>query len=150
MAFRADAIRRLGGFDVALGAGTAAMGGEDTHAFTRLLRAGGTIVFQPSALVRHHHRRDIDGLRTQFIGYGTGLTAMYTSLLLKQPWVIFALLRLAPRALREVLGSGGMRTATLQPDFPRELLQTNRFGLMRGPLAYVRSRWLERARKVRG
>lgn len=148
MAIRASALRRLGGFDVALGAGTPAMGGEDTQFFTRLLLDKGVIVFQPSMLVRHRHRRDIDGLRTQFLGYGTGLTALYTSLLIKRPWLIFPLLGLTPRALREVFGSGGVRTATLREDFPRELLSVNKRGLRRGPWAYVRGRRLERKRRA--
>jgi GT2 family glycosyltransferase len=147
MVFRAAALDRIGGFDVALGSGTPAMGGEDTLAFSLILRTGGTIVFQPTAFVRHHHRRDIDGLLKQFRGYGTGLTAVYTGLVLRQPLVLFALLRLAPRAIREVLGSGGLRTAMLEADFPRELLKENRRGLLRGPAAYLRGRRLERSRR---
>jgi hypothetical protein len=147
MVFRASALDRIGGFDAALGAGTLAMGGEDTLAFSLVLRAGGTIVFQPTAFVRHYHRRDIDGLLKQLRGYGTGLTAVYTSLVLRQPLVVFALLRLAPRAVREVLGSRGLRTATMEADFPGELMKQNRRGLLRGPVAYLRARRLERSRR---
>jgi hypothetical protein len=142
MVFRGGVLERFGGFDAALGSGTPAMGGEDTLAFMRVLRAKGTIVFQPTAMVRHLHRRDLEGLRRQFLGYGTGLTATYMSLLLKDPLAIFPLLRLAPRAFREVLGSGGLRHATLEADFPAELLAANRRGLLRGPWAYLRSRRL--------
>jgi GT2 family glycosyltransferase len=127
-------------FDTALGAGTPALAGEDTLALTRLLRAGGTIVYQPGVLTWHHHRRDVDGLRRQLVGYGTGLTAAYTALVLRNPSVVPGLVRLAPKALREVF-KGGERTATIGPDFPRELLRANRRGMLRGPVAYLRGRF---------
>ena len=134
------ALAVIGDFDTALGAGTPASAGEDTLALTRLLRAGGTIVYQPGALTWHYHRRDLDGLRRQLTGYGTGLTAAYTALVLRHPSVVPGLVRLAPRALREVL-RGGVRTASIGPDFPPELLRANRRGMLRGPVAYLRGRW---------
>ncbi|OLB81908.1 MAG: glycosyl transferase family 2 [Actinobacteria bacterium 13_2_20CM_2_71_6] len=145
MAFRPRVIERIGGFDTALGAGTPAMGSEDTLAFTQVLRSGGTIVYQPTALVRHFHRRDLDGLRRQMVGYGTGLTAAYTALVRRNPLVLFPLVRLVPTALRDVLG-GGLRTATIREDFPRELLSANRRGMLRGPRAYFAGRRQDRQR----
>jgi glycosyltransferase involved in cell wall biosynthesis len=147
MAFRPGVIERIGGFDTALGAGTPAMGSEDTLAFTQVLLGRGTIVYQPTAVVRHYHRRDLEGLRRQMIGYGTGLTAAYTSLIMRNPLVLFALLRLVPMALRDVLGDSGLRTATLREDFPRDLLTANRQGMLRGPRAYLAGRWRDRRRK---
>jgi GT2 family glycosyltransferase len=140
LATRPGALAAIGDFDTALGAGTPARAGEDTLALTRLLRKGGTIVYAPGALTWHHHRTDLDGLRRQLVGYGTGLTAAYTALVLRHPSVLPGLVRLAPRALREVTG-GGVRTATIGPDFPRELLRANRRGMLRGPVAYLRGRW---------
>jgi GT2 family glycosyltransferase len=150
MTFRPGVIERIGGFDPALGAGTPAMGSEDTLAFTQVLRGGGTIAYQPTALVRHYHRADLAGLRTQLIGYGSGLTAAYTSLLLAEPRVLWSLLRLAPTAVQDLLGAGSLRVAGLQPDFPRELLQDNRRGMLRGPLAYLRGYRRARGRHARG
>lgn len=144
MAFRPGVIERIGGFDTALGAGTPAMGSEDTLAFTQVLRTKGTIVYQPTALVRHYHRRDYAGLHKQMVGYGTGLTAAYTSLILRNPLVLVPLVRLVPTALRDVLGNDGLRTATLQDDFPRELLTANRRGMLRGPRAYLAGRRRDR------
>jgi GT2 family glycosyltransferase len=140
MLFRPGVIERIGGFDPALGAGSPAMGSEDTLAFTQILRQGGTVVYQPTALVHHYHRRDYAGLYKQMLGYGTGLTAAYTSLLLAQPSVVFGLLRLVPTALRDVFGTDGPRTATIGEDFPAELLSANRRGMLRGPIAYLRGR----------
>jgi hypothetical protein len=133
-------LERIGGFDPALGAGTATGGGEDTLAFGQILRGGGTIVYWPGALARHFHRDDLAGLRRQLVGYGTGLTAGYVSWIRREPRVLVGLVRLAPRALREVLGGSGQRTATLGPDFPVELLRANRRGMLAGPIAYLRSR----------
>ncbi len=147
MVFRPGVIERIGGFDTALGAGTPAMGSEDTLAFTQVLRSGGTIVYQPTAVVRHYHRRDLDGLRKQMVGYGTGLTAAYTSLILHSPLVIFPLLRLVPTALRDLSGGDSLRTATLQDDFPRELLGANKQGMLRGPRAYLAGRRRDRRLK---
>jgi len=148
MTFRPGVIERIGLFDTALGAGTPAMGSEDTLAFTQVLLTGGTIVYQPSAVTRHYHRRDLEGLRKQMVGYGTGLVAAYTSLLMSRPALLFPLLRLVPGALRELTGTDTARTATIREDFPQELLAANRRGMLAGPRAYLRSRRAARA-KVR-
>ncbi len=148
MTFRPGVIERIGLFDTALGAGTPAMGSEDTLAFTQVLLNGGTIVYQPTAVTRHFHRRDLEGLHKQMVGYGTGLVAAYTSLLLARPGVIFALLKLAPGALRDLTGKDSLRVSTLRDDFPRELLSANRRGMLAGPRAYLKSRREARA-KVR-
>lgn len=140
MTFRPGVIERIGGFDPALGAGTPAMGGEDTRAFTEVLRRGGTIVYHPGALVRHAHRRDVEGLRRQLHGYGVGLTAYYTSLIVADPRVLPALLALLPTAARDLLGRNSRRTAGLGADFPSGLLRANRRGMVLGPLAYLRGR----------
>jgi GT2 family glycosyltransferase len=146
MVFRPGVIEAIGGFDPALGAGTPAMGAEDTVAFTRVLLRGGTIVYQPSALVRHFHRRDYDGLYQQLRGYGVGLTAAYTALVMSNPRLLGPLLRLAPTALRDLRGGDSLRVAGLKADFPKALLAANRRGMLQGPVAYLRGRW--RARSV--
>ena len=140
MTFRPGVIERIGGWDTALGAGTPAMGSEDTLAFTQVLLGGGTIAYQPTAVTYHYHRRDFEGLRKQMVGYGAGLTAAYTSLLMKHPSLIWDLIKLAPGALRDLTGKGSPRVATLQDDFPRELLTANRRGMLAGPGAYFKGR----------
>ncbi|MFI5935239.1 glycosyltransferase [Actinoplanes sp. NPDC051494] len=149
MTFRPGVIERVGGWDTALGAGTPAMGSEDTLAFTQVLVGGGTIVYQPTAITHHYHRRDVEGLRKQMIGYGAGLTAAYTSLLLKRPGLLWPLLKLAPGALRDLTSKDSLRVSTLQEDFPRELLGANRRGMLAGPRAYLKGRRAARA-KLRG
>jgi GT2 family glycosyltransferase len=140
MAFRRDAIERIGGFDRALGPGTLSMDGDDTAALSSLLLAGGTIVYQPTAIVHHRHRRDYAVLRHLLLGYGRGLGAYYTSMLVHQPSCALELLRLTPRALRDQFSARGRRSSELEEDFPRELLRNQRLGLLQGPLVYARAR----------
>lgn len=149
MTFRPGVIERIGGWDTALGAGTPAMGSEDTLAFTQVLVGGGTIVYQPTAVTHHYHRRDLAGLEKQMVGYGAGLTAAYTSLLLRRPGLLWPLLKLAPGALRDLTGKDSLRVSTLRDDFPRELLKANRRGMLAGPRAYLKGRRAARA-KLRG
>jgi glycosyltransferase involved in cell wall biosynthesis len=145
MTFRPGVIERIGGFDTALGAGTPAMGSEDTLAFTQVLLTGGTIVYQPTAVTHHYHRRDIEGLYKQMVGYGAGLTAAYTSLLLSRPRLLWPLMKLAPVALRDLTGGDSLRVSGLRDDFPRDLLTANRRGMLAGPRAYLRGRRAARA-----
>jgi glycosyltransferase involved in cell wall biosynthesis len=70
MAFRRKLLQELGGFDTALDVGTPSHGGGDLDIFHRSLMAGAVIRYQPAALVRHHHRRDLPGLRRQLTDNG--------------------------------------------------------------------------------
>lgn len=140
MAFRATALARIGGFDVCLGAGSRCMGAEDTRAFTDLLCSGGTVVYQPTAVTRHLHRRSVEELRRQMFGYGVGLTAFYTSLVLTRPRCFPDLIRLLPMAYRDLFGSESLRNGELPLTFPSELRRANRRGLLIGPVSYLRAR----------
>ncbi len=145
MAFRRGALARIGGFDNALGAGTVTQGGEDTAALSMLLLAGGTVVYQPSAIVHHYHRRDYAALRRQLTGYGRGLTAFYTGLLVRRPGYAAELVRLAGQAGRYQLSRRGQRLDELGEDYPRDLLRASRIGLLQGPFSYA-SAWVHAQR----
>jgi glycosyltransferase involved in cell wall biosynthesis len=149
MAFRSSALAEIGGFDVALGAGSRCMGAEDTRAFTELLCLGGTVVYQPTAVTRHFHRRSVEELRHQMLGYGVGLTAFYTSLVLTRPRYIPDLVRLIPTAFRDLFGKDSLRSGALPPSFPSELLRANRRGALVGPLLYVRAKFEPARRSCR-
>ncbi len=140
MSFRVSVIRDLGGFDTALGAGTASLGGEDTEILSSILLGGRRIAYRPSALVRHCHRATHELLRAQMYGVGVGLTAFYAAVLSRHPMYVFRLFALAPRACREVLGSRGDRAGSIGDSFPPDLLAANRKGMTRGPVAYWRTR----------
>ncbi len=145
MAFRVDELRRLGGFDTALGAGTLTRSGEDTLVFAQILVSGGVVVYRPSALTRHFHRPDYRSLELQMTGYGTGLTAYYTSLLAHDWRLIGPLLRLLPTAAKDTFGGGGERLSRVPDTFPRELLRRKARGMIVGPFAYMRARRAARA-----
>jgi O-antigen biosynthesis protein len=138
MAFRREALSRIGGFDVAMGAGTPARASEDTLAFTLVLLAGYRIAYEPAALVRHNHYAEPDGLRRQLRGYGTGLTAYYTALLRHRPGVLPELLRLLPAAASYLRGADVAGVAAA-PGLPAELTRGQRRAMLRGPAAYIRS-----------
>ncbi|OII15099.1 hypothetical protein BIU97_15370 [Curtobacterium sp. MCBA15_009] len=109
MSLRRSAALALGGFDVALGPGTPARAGEDPDLFTRVLFSGGALAVEPAAVVWHRHRSDRAALRSQALGYGTGLGAWVTKLVLR-PRTAVAVLRRAVGALRQ-LGALGQGTA---------------------------------------
>jgi len=72
MAFRRSVFDRIGTFDPALDVGTPTNGGGDLEMFFRVLKEGGTLVYEPSATVRHRHRRTYPALRTQLENNGIG------------------------------------------------------------------------------
>lgn len=78
-AFRASIFRDpdIGLLEEALGAGMPTGVGEDTYLFYRVLRSGGTLVYQPSAWVHHRHRRDPGALRRQLYAYSKGHVAYH-------------------------------------------------------------------------
>lgn len=140
MAFRTDRLRELGGFDPATGTGTTARGGDDLAAFFSVLAAGHSLVYQPTALAWHHHRRDLESLRNQVYGYGVGLGAYLTSALVDHPAMAGQALRLAPPGLRYAFHLASPSNACVGDSWPRELVWRERRGLALGPLAYCVSR----------
>jgi GT2 family glycosyltransferase len=101
MAYRRTVFDRVGTFDPALDVGTVTGGGGDLEMFFRVVNAGHTLVYEPRALVRHHHRREYAHLRTQLHGWGTGLAAYIASGLQSYPDERLAFGRLALWWLKE-------------------------------------------------
>ncbi|MEM2569786.1 MAG: glycosyltransferase [Candidatus Bathyarchaeia archaeon] len=59
-AFRKQVFWKIGFFDENLGRGTRNAGGEDIDIFYRILKAGYKIVYEPSAIVFHDHRENLE------------------------------------------------------------------------------------------
>lgn len=139
-AVHAGVLRALGGFDEALGAGTPTEGGEDLDAFVRVLLSGHALAYEPSALVWHRHRSDIDGLRRQMWGYGTGLTA-YLAKHLRDRRSRADILRAAPRGLWRIMkiGSSTRESYGTAYELPRGLLAREYAGMVVGPLRYAQA-----------
>jgi GT2 family glycosyltransferase len=139
MAFRTSVIRELGGFDEALGAGTRTAGGEDLDAFVMVLQHGHALAYEPSSVVWHHHRADLEGLQKQMYAYGTGLTAFITKHLLSRD-TRYALLRRIPRGVAKMVAipkatknSVGQQQSSIPS---RNLLLREFAGMAMGPALY--------------
>jgi GT2 family glycosyltransferase len=139
MAFSATMLRNLGGFDPATGVGTPARGGDDLLAFFRTIVTGNSLVYQPDAIIWHHHARTAEALERQAYGYGVGLGAFLVAALANDPHMLPAFLRRVPRGVIHAvvhIRSRGEHT----PGWTRKLAWTQARGLLYGPIAYLRSR----------
>ncbi len=145
MAFRADTLRRLGGFDVALGAGSPTRGGEDLDIFRRVHLAGHGIVYHPAAIVTHHHRREHEALRDQMFGYGSGMAAVITKQVCSGN--LLPILRRLPAALRLLLSPHSEKNADKSAQFPADVSRAELKGYLAGPWLYLRA--VLRARSLR-
>jgi glycosyltransferase involved in cell wall biosynthesis len=78
MVVRTGAARAIGGFDEALDTGPPLPAGGDLDMWSRLLRAGNPLVYEPRLLVFHRHRPDHASLRRQYWSWGEGFMAYLT------------------------------------------------------------------------
>jgi GT2 family glycosyltransferase len=138
-AFRTATLRRLGGFDEALGAGAPAGGGEDLDVFVRTILAGHELAYEPAAIVWHEHRVGLGQLRRQLFNYGVGLAAFATKYLSDRRTARDVLVRL-PGGLRHLRSIA--RRSERPAGLPRSVLLSELLGLAWGPVAY----WLGRRR----
>ena len=141
-ALRREAGRALGGFDPALGAGTASRGGEDLDLFVRVLLADHAIVYEPAAMLSHRHPDEDRRLRNEIFSYGVGLVAMITKQALDGQ--ALAIARRLPLALRHLRDPSSRKNVRKAPEYPRSFDWIERAGMVVGPFAYLRSRRHER------
>jgi glycosyltransferase involved in cell wall biosynthesis len=73
MAFRKSLFKEVGYFDERLDVGAAGCSG-DSELWYRILASGSAIRYNPMAVVYHHHRNSIPGLRRQLYAYMRGFT----------------------------------------------------------------------------
>lgn len=78
MAFRRCLFEKIGAFDPALDVGTCTRGGGDLEMFFRVLKTGHTLVYDPSAMVRHRHRISYGALYNQIRNNGIGFFSYVT------------------------------------------------------------------------
>jgi GT2 family glycosyltransferase len=145
-AFRATIFShpRIGLLDPALGAGTPTGCSEDTDLFYRVLAAGFTIVYEPTAFVWHHHRRDMRALRRQLYAYSKGHVA-YNIKTWQEYGDTRALFHLAltlPKWQIKKLARWVRRSNS----YPLALILTEIAGNLAGPFALWRAR--RRARRL--
>ena len=140
MAYRASALRSFGGFDPALGTGTAACGGEDLAMFFKVITHGYQLVYQPGAFIRHYHRRTYDAFQKQAFFYGVGLTAYLTKILLDRPSLLVDIAVRVPAGVWHLLNHDSPKNRLKLPSYPAEINRLERKGMLYGPIAYWRSR----------
>ncbi|OUL28417.1 glycoside hydrolase family 2 [Nostoc sp. T09] len=139
MALRRSVLDLVGSFDEALDAGTITRSGGDHEMFARILVAGYRIVYEPTAVSWHRHRRTWEELRQTFYGYGVGVYSLFTRHLLFERE--FSILQIAlawfwhdqlPALVRSLLG----RPSSV----PLDLILAELQGCLAGPWAYISSR----------
>ncbi len=140
VAFAKDALSAVGGFNERLGPGTPTKSGEDLALFIAILSEGGRLVYEPSAIVHHSHRRTYEELRTQVHDYGLGLTAMLASLVDSDPRHLLAITRRLPHGARLLFAPGSEKNAQHRAGYPRELALMEVAGMLKGPRAYLSAR----------
>jgi len=140
-AFRRSALAHPDALDITLGPGTPAFGAEDQDVFLTLLRDGGTLLYEPAALVQHRHRESYADLRWQVFTYGAGYVAGLVSSAVKDRAVAIELLRYVPTVLRYLAGHRAPQQASERPDYVcrQQLRQLERAGQLYGPIAYLRA-----------
>lgn len=139
MAIRKSIVEKIGWFDELLDAGTPTQSGGDHEYFTRILRSGYYIVYEPRALNWHRHRRTINEAKKAIYGYGVGMYAYWTKLLVEDrewwilrqaiEWFYYYQLKHLVKAILHV-----------RNHHPLALVWAEWRGCFRGPFAYFESR----------
>jgi glycosyltransferase involved in cell wall biosynthesis len=136
MAYRRCLFDRIGLFDPALDVGTVTQGGGDLEMFFRVLKEGHTLVYEPSAIVRHRHRKEYAELHEQITNNGIGFYSYLVRTAAAYPEERAALWRLGLwwmwwRHARRLIVS------FIQPlPFPRDLIWAELWGSLAGLLRY--------------
>lgn len=138
MAFTAQALRHLGGFDPALGPPNPTRGGDDLDIFFRAVMGGMTLVHEPGAIVRHLPRPDYAALMRQIHDCGVGYTAVLTKCLLDRPGRVLELAPKVPLGFVQLLRARSDAGERL--NLPRELVREEFKGMLVGPGSYIISR----------
>jgi O-antigen biosynthesis protein len=140
MAFRRDLFEQIDGFDPALDVGTPTNGGGDLDMLFRVLKEGHELVYEPSALVRHRHRREYRELQRQITGWGSAFVAHLISNAIRYPGELDAIARVMAWWLHRWIVRRWLSRRSRRPGFPRELILCELLGGLSGPLRYVQAR----------
>jgi hypothetical protein len=108
-----------------------------------VLLSSNAIAYEPSAIVWHHDRGNLEELRKQMFGYGPGLSAFLTKHLI-DPRTRAKLLRRIPKGLAKIwaIPTTTRRSVTVEAVPSSELLLRELAGFLAGPFLYARARRL--------
>lgn len=140
MAVRRSALARVGPFDERLDGGTPTRSGGDHEMFARILTAGHRIVYDPAAVSWHRHRRSREELLDTLHGYGVGVYAMWTGMLLERREL--GVLKLAWLWFRHGQWPHVWRTWRRSAGEDGALVRAELRGCLRGPRAWLAARRL--------
>jgi GT2 family glycosyltransferase len=133
MIVRRSVAQQLGElFPPELDAGSPTESGGDHYALYRLLAAGYRVVYDPGTYVFHRHRADMKAMRNTFRGYGVGLSATLTKLLVEHR-------ELATPAVWRWLVTQYVEALT-GDQMDRQIARDYLSGGLRGPLAWLRAK----------
>ncbi|MEJ7618603.1 MAG: glycosyltransferase [Pyrinomonadaceae bacterium] len=128
----------IGLFDETLGAGSPTGCSEDTYLFYKVLKAGYTLFYEPSAFVWHTHRREMDALRHQIYNYSKGHVA-YHLLTFINDRDLRALVRLFIKLPQAHLYRS-LKRMRGKSDYPLSLIMLEAAGNLVGPWSLWQSR----------
>lgn len=94
MAYRRCVFDEIGYFDPALDVGTVTNGSGDLEMFFRVIKEGHTLVYEPSAIILHRHRKDYEKLRKQLVNNGSVFSYLVCGVM-KYPEELLSFVRLA-------------------------------------------------------
>jgi GT2 family glycosyltransferase len=144
LAIKKRALERVGYFDPALGAGTITTCGDDLAMYAQLLFAGYQLVYEPTALLQHIHRRDYSALQKQIYNYGVGFAAFLTKTLLDHPGIMPGFILRIPYGLYLLFSPRSFKNTKKGVSYPTNLRGLEYRGMLVGSYAYLRSRWQTR------
>ena len=139
MAYRRCVFDEIGYFDPALDVGTVTNGSGDLEMFFRVIKEGHALVYEPSAIIRHRHRRDYESLRKQISNNGSLYTYFlrgalsYPDQILSFAWI--SIWWMCYWNIRRLLIS------FIYPSlFPRDLILAELWGDLKGLTTYNKAR----------
>jgi GT2 family glycosyltransferase len=122
MAFRREVFDLVGLFDESLGAGASGCS-EDSELWYRILAAGKHCYYDPTAVVFHYHRGDLNSLNTQAFHYMRGhVTALLKTFVKYRHWGNLRRLGLAlpkyyfQRFVKAIASGWGTEQSTLKAE----------------------------------
>lgn len=138
-AVRTSAVGMIGGFDPTLGPGTTSRGGDEFDFFRRILVEGYKIVYDPTSLNWHRHRRTMDELERQIYAYECGYFALLTKAMVfeRNPR---ALMRLGLWFRHQIPSVLRARRKAPGPGVTFRIPVAQASGAMAGPGGYLKAR----------
>lgn len=140
MAIRRGLFDEIGRFDPALDVGTPTLGGGDHEIFFRCLRSGMICLYEPTAVVRHRHRRTMEELSRLLYSYGHATRCFFEREAGEFPDNRTAIRRLERWWWRHWAWERWRRSWWTPTWFPRELVVREIKGYVDGRGGYLRAR----------